>query len=154
MDAPILWDIVDFLYKSEVQYLPQFFQDRPMLTAPLLGFIHAYPISRGFQYLTDRVISDPEDRFGQLQKWMKRGIQAAVLAYVIIDPSAKELVMEHPVYTAGMASGILGGFVAIDCHLRRSVRREELLEERMVDSASRYTPTGSSVDGRINSIQD
>ncbi len=107
---PFLYELVDGLYNTVMQFMPESLQNRPMLCAPVLGASGAYGAVRSLQYISrrwmDRVIENfDRDWLPKLEKACMVALPAVVLAYAFSDPQgAIEVASNNPVYAAGMAS--------------------------------------------------
>ena len=112
--------------------IPQYFQDREILSASILGFTGSYVFSKGAQ-LTSRLLSKKWLNIDGkvmpvLEKLATVGLPLIFLSYATIDPEgAKEGVMTQPVYSAGLMSAYLGGLTAVSQDFKR--RRNEAHKE-------------------------
>lgn len=136
MAKPFLWDVVNVLYHSVMDRMPQALQDRDMASAFVLGSAGAYGVVKGLQWTSkhvmNRIIPDFDEKcLPLLEKVCIVGMAAAPVVYAIFDPEgAREIMTQHPTYTSGMA-GVYAGSItgaAQDLH-RRS--KERSLEEHV-----------------------
>ncbi len=139
MTKPFLHGVVDTLYHIVMDPMPQFIQDRDMTSAVLLGGGGAYGVVRGLQYLSknvaDRIIPGfDEHALPILEKICIAGMILDPLAYSIIDPDgAREIVSQHPTYSAGMTSaGVCSITGAVqDLHKRQKQNLEAPIKESL-----------------------
>lgn len=114
MGKPILYNVVDNLYHSVMDKLPQALQAKDMAIAPTLGLIGSYLVVRGLQWTSKNIIDKFIPNFDE--KWLPKlekactfSMAIAPLVYLYIDSEgAKEIMTQHPTYTSGMAGVYFG----------------------------------------------
>jgi hypothetical protein len=132
---PFLHSVVDALYNGVMEFAPEFLQERPMFSAPVLGASGSYGVVRGLQYVSrrwmDRIIPNfDRDWLPLLEKTCLVAVPAMALAYGFADSEGlQQVVSECPVYTAGMVASYAGAAAgAVQDLVSRHPRREiELL---------------------------
>jgi hypothetical protein len=136
MAKPFLYDVVNMLYHGVMDNMPDFLREREMSSAFLLGAGGICGVVRGLQWLSKNVADKVIPGFDKkalpvLEKICIAGMAAAPVVYGLIDPEgAKQVVAQHPVYTAGMAGVYAGSIVgAAQDIVKRS--KEKALEERV-----------------------
>ena len=121
MGKPLLWDLVNSLYTGVTEHMPDFIKDRPMASAFVLGALGSYGLSKAVQVISNRFPVFDRRVMPYLEKVCRYVIVGGPLLYSIINPEgAKEVLMNHPVYTSGMTGVAAGGIVALtqDLHKR------------------------------------
>ncbi len=117
MSEPFLYGIVDKLYTSVMEHMPQALQDRSMASAFTLGSLGTYSAVRGLQLISknavDKIIPGFDDKLmPSLEKVCAIGMAAAPVIFAFADPdSAREIMTQDPTYTSGMA-GVYVGSIA------------------------------------------
>jgi len=124
---PPLYDQVNKLYHLATDFLPKNVREGEMTNAFILGAVGSYGIARALQGISRHLIRHAVPRFDRyvlpaLEVICIAGVTLGPLVGAHIDPeAAKELLAQHPVYTAGMAGIISGGVgaAALDLQTRR-----------------------------------
>ena len=127
---PFLHGLADALYNGVMQFAPEFLQERPMFSAPVLGASCSYGAVRALQYASrnwmDRIIDDFDEKWlPMLEKACLAAIPAAVMIKGFADSEGlMRVVSECPVYTAGMVSAYAGAAAgAVQDLMRRRPRQ-------------------------------
>ncbi len=109
-----LYDIVNYLYNSVMNYAPDFFKERPVFSAFSLGFLGSSSLVSSLQYasknLVNKIIPEFDDKIlPSLEKACIFCITSIPLAYSFFNPEDIEnIISNHPVYTSGMLGVYLG----------------------------------------------
>jgi len=134
MGKPLLFDLVNAAYNGASNALPDFLRDRPMFSAFSMASLSTYGLAKLAQYVSknhvSKVIPDFDKKYlPKIEKACQYGIPALALMYSAIDPEgAKAILMQHPVYTAGMAGAFAGGFVAA----QHDLDQKRTIEDKLV----------------------
>src|SRR4030042_2477226 len=118
MAKPFLFDIVNALYNTAHKIMPDFLRERPMFTAFTMAAVGTYGLARAAQWASENIMNRAVPNFDEkylpkFEKICAYGIPSAILLYSAIDPEgAKSVLMNHPVYAAGMTGIYTGGLVA------------------------------------------
>ncbi len=99
--------------------MPKEIQDRPMVTASVLGAVGTFSAFRGLSSLSEKYMSNwfNEHVFSRIIRY---GVIAVPLTYGILSPeTAMEVVQNHPTYTAGVGGCVVGGIGAACDHNKR-----------------------------------
>lgn len=123
---PVLFDIVNSLYLTAEKIMPEFLRERPVFSAASLAAIGVYGLgmlaSRVSKKYVVNAIPNFDRNFRIIETAIRCGIPVAAIVYSAVDPQgAKDLLMQHPVYTAGMAGAYAGG-----CASARTVLNSEV----------------------------
>ena len=135
MSKPILYNIVNTLYNSVMDKMPEEVKQRDVAAAFVLGSVGTYGVTRGVQWLSenvaDKIIPDFSKKYlPAIEKASIALITAAPLIYAIIDPQgARDVISQHPTYASGMAGVYVGGVAAALQDL--NARSKKSLEEKM-----------------------
>jgi hypothetical protein len=116
---PPLYEIVDALYKGAMKITPQFLEDRPIFTAFAYGGTGAFVVTRFAHKALEKVAPEFYQKYmPKIDASMPMIMCAIPIVYAFIDPQgAKEIMSQHPVYTAGItgaAAGTMMGCVQSD----------------------------------------
>ena len=140
MTDPILYDVVDTLYHGVMNHMPEALQTRDMLSAFLLGGSGIYCVVRSLQWMSRNMMDGFIANFDEkvipvLEKICIISMGSAPFIYAAVDPEgAREMVMEHPVYTAGMAGVYIGSITgAVQDLGRRARERVSGVDELLLD---------------------
>ena len=115
---PFLHGLVDSLYNAVMDFAPEFLRQRPMFSAAVLGASGAFGLVKGLQEVSmrwmDNIVTEFDERWlPELEKACLAGVPALALGYALVDPEGmRQVVSEHPVYTAGMVSAYAGAATA------------------------------------------
>ncbi len=130
MTKPFLYNVVDKLYNTVMDNMPQALQDRDMGSAAILGSGGIYAVVRGLQWTSknviDKIIPGFDDKcLPVLEKICIGSMAAAPIVYYLADPvGAKEITTQHPTYTYGMAGVWVGSITgAAQDLLKRSKQK-------------------------------
>ncbi|MFA6089136.1 MAG: hypothetical protein WC755_04695 [Candidatus Woesearchaeota archaeon] len=137
---PFAFNIVNYAYNGVISHAPAFFQERPVMSAMILGSTGIYGVVKGLQYTSKKVMNKIIPKFHEevlpiLEKICITGMAATPVICSAIDPEgAKALLANHPVYTAGMAGVYAGSILgaAQDLHkrsLEKVVKEKDYLIE-------------------------
>ncbi|MBD3249113.1 hypothetical protein GF336_03645 [Candidatus Woesearchaeota archaeon] len=135
MGEPFLYDVVDKLYNSVMDHMPQALQDRDMASAFVLGTVGIYSVVKGLQWTSKNVMNKIISNFDEkwlpnLEKACTLGMAVAPVLYAAIDPEgAKEIMTQHPTYTSGMAGVYAGSITGAVQDLHR--RSKQTLDESL-----------------------
>jgi hypothetical protein len=130
---PIFFDFVYSLHNEAHSILPKFLNDRPMCTDFMMAAIGSFLITKTVQYVSKKYYNRHTFDFNKkylpkIEKICQYGIPTLALLYSCIDPDgAKLILMQHPVYTAGMAGAFAGGFIAAE----QDLNKRKSLENRL-----------------------
>ena len=135
MAKPFLWDVVNTLYHSVMDNMPQAIQDRSVASAFILGTAGSYGLVRGLQWtsknLIKKIIPDFDKKIlPKLEKVCIVGLASVPLVYSLIDPEgANQILSQHPVYSAGMIGVYTGSITGAvqDLHKKSKQNLEESL---------------------------
>ncbi|QQG38698.1 MAG: hypothetical protein HYS32_03790 [Candidatus Woesearchaeota archaeon] len=136
MERPFLYDTVDFLYSSVMDNMPEVLRERSMASAFVLGATGIYGTVRLLQFasknLVERLFPGFHDKvLPKIEKICTVGMATTPFLYALIDPDgAKQIMVEHPTYTSGMA-GVYVGSIAAALQDLRSKSNNKLIEERV-----------------------
>ena len=131
MSNPPLYDIVNSLYQEVMGCMPRFLQERDLFCALVLGAAGTYAVVKGIQAVSKRLINRVIPKFDEkvfpaIEYVCATAVGVAPLVYALIDPQgAKEIVTQHPTYTAGMAGVYAGGVMAAAQDLTRRLDEKE-----------------------------
>ena len=118
MSKPILYNIVNTLYNSVMDKMPEEVKQRDVAAAFVLGSVGTYGVTRGVQWLSenvaDKIIPDFSTKYlPAIEVASITAITAAPLLYALFDPQgAREIISQHPTYASGMAGVYVGGVAA------------------------------------------
>ena len=133
MTKPPLYEVVDFLYNSIMDSMPQSLQERPMASAFVLGAGGIFGVVKSLQWaskhIMDWYIKDFDEKWlPALEKICIVAMVAVPVLYASVDPeSAQKIMTQHHLYTSGMAGvyvGSIGGALQ-DLH-NRSIKSKPL----------------------------
>ncbi len=117
------YEIVEFLYHSVMDRMPQAFQDRDIAAAFTLGAAGTYAVSRGIQRLAKNL-----SWFPLIEKAAVAAAVACPVIYAMIDPEgARDVIKNHETYTSGMAGVAVGGAIAVIQDLANRRALEEII---------------------------
>ena len=125
---PPLFDIVDALYQASMKVTPKFLEDRPMFTAFSYGAVGMFFVTKYLHNAIEKTA--PEFYKNHMQKLdaiVPTLVVAAPILYSFFDPQgAQEMMMQHPVYTAGM-TGLAAGamFGCVDATREKDQKLQE-----------------------------
>lgn len=136
MVFPFEWffKLCDETYHYVTGPMPQWAHDRPIAMAYALGTAAAYGTVLGIEKLLKKNLPkfNAEKHLPALEQTGIAFMLGAPLAYSLIDPDgAKQLLEQHPVYTAGLLGLITGstGRAALD--LYRNKDSSKGIEEKI-----------------------
>jgi len=117
MTNPPLFDVVDTLYRSVMDNMPQALQERSMISAFALGSVGTFGVVRGLQWLSKNVVAKVTPDFHHrvlptLERLCLVSMAAIPFVYAAVDPEgAREIMTQHPTYTSGMAGVYVGSIL-------------------------------------------
>ncbi|MFH0870148.1 MAG: hypothetical protein V1866_03765 [archaeon] len=141
--APVLYDIVDKAYNLAQKIMPESMRENPMFSAPAVGLLGMYAVTRGAQYVAGKI----DDKFpGFYEKFFEKFEIAAAVAVPIFalgcglfdQEGSRHVLQFHQVYIAGMTGAYFGGAAAIAQDVGKR-RKEKIssLEKRIADIEKR-----------------
>jgi hypothetical protein len=133
MSEPIGFDLLNNLYAHTIGVMPGL-KDKPLFSVFGISFLSAYGITKGVQWSIKKISPNFYHSYLPIiEKELPKITVAVPLIYSIVDPQgAKEMIMTHPVYLAGIGGGIYGGCVAALEHSKKEMKNNGL--ETIIDN--------------------
>ena len=145
MTNPFLYETVDKLYSIVMKNMPESIQERDVASAFILGTAGTYGVTRGLQWVSKNIVEKIFPGFDQyllpiLERTCQITVLSAPLLFAILDPeTAKTIITQYPVYTAGMAGVATGGIIAAEQNIRKKPKQKKSLEQE-VNKPAVYPP--------------
>jgi len=121
-----LYEIVDFLYRTTTDWMPEGVREN-LATPAILGGAGTFAVFRGIHVLSEKYMSGWFN--DKVLPWINKAIGAGVIAipiaYAIFNPEgALDAAKNHPKYAAGVGGCVVGGLCAAFENDRVTKKRE------------------------------